>query len=87
MFFFKNNKTKQCVMPEVVDEIPLQEKRRLYLLENGVKNFSGGVTSLHDRIDEMLRNDCTDTEMLRTLLSDLSIYLRDLQVVGKLKPE
>ncbi|GHD91798.1 hypothetical protein [Pseudocitrobacter faecalis] len=87
MFFFKNNKTKQCVMPEVVDEIPLQEKRRLYLLENGVKNFSGGVTSLHDRIDEMLRNDCTDTEMLRTLLSDLSIYLRDLQVVGKLKPD
>ena len=74
-------------MPEVVDEIPLQEKRRLYLLENGVKNFSGGVTSLHDRIDEMLRNYCTDTEMLRTLLSDLSIYLRDLQVVGKLKPE
>lgn len=87
MFFFKNNKTKQCVMPEVVDEIPLQEKRRLYLLENGVKNFSGGVTSLHDRIDEMLRNDCTDAEMLRTLLSDLSIYLRDLQVVGKLKPD
>lgn len=87
MFFFKNNKTKQCVMPEVVDEIPLQEKRRLYLLENGVKNFSGGVTSLHDRIDEMLRNDCTDTEMIRTLLSDLSIYLRDLQVVGKLKPD
>lgn len=87
MFFFKNNKTKQCVMPEVVDEIPLQEKRRLYLLENGVKNFSGGGTSLHDRIDEMLRNDCTDTEMLRTLLSDLSIYLRDLQVVGKLKPD
>lgn len=87
MFFFKNNKTKQCVMPEVADEIPLQEKRRLYLLENGVKNFSGGVTSLHDRIDEMLRNDCTDTEMLRTLLSDLSIYLRDLQVVGKLKPD
>lgn len=87
MFFFKKNKTKQCVMPEVVDEIPLQEKRRLYLLENGVKNFSGGVTSLHDRIDEMLRNDCTDTEMLRTLLSDLSIYLRDLQVVGKLNPD
>ncbi|WP_146745470.1 hypothetical protein [Pseudocitrobacter sp. RIT415] len=74
-------------MSEVVDEIPLQEKRRLYLLENGVKNFSGGVTSLHDRIDEMLRNGCTDTEMLRTLLSDLSIYLRDLQVVGKLKPD
>ena len=74
-------------MPEVVDEIPLQEKRRLYLLENGVKNFSGGVTSLHDRIDEMLHNDCTDTEMIRTLLCDLSIYLRDLQVVGKLKPD
>ncbi|MEB4673799.1 hypothetical protein MXL54_03320 [Enterobacteriaceae bacterium G50] len=69
------------------EDIYVQEKRRLYLLENGVKNFSGGIVALRSRIDEILSNDCADVETLRILLGDLSVYLRDLQVVGQLESE
>ncbi|AGB78375.1 hypothetical protein D782_2406 [Enterobacteriaceae bacterium strain FGI 57] len=84
MFIPVKNKIHKCMSYEMFDDISLQEKKRLYLLENGVKNFSGGIINLRSRIDEFLSGDCADAEMLRILLGDLSAYLRDLQAVGQL---
>lgn len=87
MCFFINRKIVKSMSIDAREDIYVQEKRRLYLLENGVKNFSGGIVALRSRIDEILSNDCADVETLRILLGDLSVYLRDLQVVGQLESE
>jgi hypothetical protein len=61
------------------------EIERLQKLENGVRNYSGGIYALHDRINTILLKDNRSSEETFSLLKDISVYLRDLKIAGKLQ--
>ncbi|EIJ7508791.1 hypothetical protein LJM46_004888 [Escherichia coli] len=58
---------------------------RLQKLENAVRHYSGGIYSLHERVNGTLLNDNFNKEETVLLLKDISVYLRDLKIVGQLE--
>lgn len=64
-----------------------QRLMRLKKLENGVKNYSGGIFSLHERVNVTLLKENHHSEATTLLLKDISVYLRDLIIVGQLERE
>ncbi|EBI6355359.1 hypothetical protein DYI69_19560 [Salmonella enterica] len=65
----------------------IHEIERLQKLENGVKHYSGGIYSLHDRVNTTLSGNNLNNEEILLLLKDVSAYLRDLIVVGQLEKD
>ncbi|TNL04455.1 hypothetical protein CYD30_23670 [Kosakonia cowanii] len=65
----------------------MREVKRLQLLENGVKNYSGGIFKLHDRVRSVLMSKDIDPVEILSLLKDLSLYFRDLKIVGRLEED
>lgn len=63
------------------------ERMRLQKLENGVKNYSGGIFSLHERVNATLLNENQNSETTALLLKDVSVYLRDLIIAGQLESD
>lgn len=64
-----------------------RELKRLQLLENGIKYYSGGIFELHERTNYALTNKGTKPVDILSLLNDLSAYFRDLKIAGQLKEE
>lgn len=60
---------------------------RLQKLENAVRHYSGGIYSLHERVNTTLLNDDFNKEATALLLKDISVYLRDLKIAGQLDRE
>ncbi|MFP2240635.1 hypothetical protein ACLEX4_19215 [Pseudescherichia vulneris] len=60
---------------------------RLQKLENAVRHYSGGIYSLHERVNTTLLNDDFNKEATALLLKDISVYLRDLKIAGQLERE
>lgn len=60
---------------------------RLQKLENAVRNYSGGIYSLHERVNTTLLNDDFNKEETALLLKDISVYLRDLKIAGQFERE
>jgi hypothetical protein len=58
---------------------------RLQKLENAVKNYSGGIYTLHERVNTLLQNGNLNNETTALLLKDISVYLRDLKIAGQLE--
>lgn len=65
----------------------MRELKRLQLLDNGVRNYSGGIYTLHKRIERLIHCGEFDYSEIRTLLKDLSVYLRDLKIVGRIEDD
>lgn len=83
MFFIKKFKSYNNVNRYARREIS-NELMRLYKLENGVKNYSGGIYSLHERVNAALLNKNQKNQAIESLLKDVSNYLRDLKIAGQL---
>lgn len=64
-----------------------REITRLQKLENAVKNYSGGIYSLHERVNTLLLNGNLNNESTVSLLNDMAIYLRDLKIAGQLEKD
>ena len=64
-----------------------QELSRLRKLENAVRNYSGGIFNLHDRVNSVLSSPHPHLGEIDKLLNDLSVYLRDLKVAGNIRPD
>ncbi|WP_448667138.1 hypothetical protein [Escherichia coli] len=65
----------------------LPELTRLRLLENGVRNYSGGISKLHERINFILFSKISDDEKILSLLEDLSIYFSELKIVVRIEDD
>ncbi len=78
---------KTKIQGKVADTVPkaiINEICRLQKLENGVRYYSGGIISLHERVKSVISSPHPHPGEIDILLNDLSTYLRDLKAAGNL---
>ncbi|WP_222864771.1 hypothetical protein, partial [Serratia marcescens] len=70
--FLKKYRELSCAQPED----PMDEFKRLRLLENAVINYSGGLVELGNRIQSQKKRIVTSDPTTASLLNDIVTYLR-----------